>query len=475
MTELAEVRSGFTLGGDGEAAATDGDVQCEERALAADAPECDRCISPLFCRRYRDTVSDRYPSIVSDSPTFVELFCGTGGLSLGFEQAGFAPLLALDNDANAIETYRFNRPWMPAERILCADIEKYLSPAEDSASCSTLSDLIDRRPDVMMGGVPCQGFSTANRQPIENDPRNRLYRDFIAAVDELEPRFVVIENVTGIRQIAEHVVDAFDRIGYHVEFDTLNAVDFGLPQNRRRVFFIGCQRDNLLTDRAQLSQVFSLLDHIAESGERRTLGDALAGLRPLKAHPRPNATDEEEAESGYTIERNGHGPGGDYVRWINGGRELEYVFNHRARYNNDRDVEIFRRLPPGGKADHPSISDIMPYEDREDIFKDKFYKLPPDEPCKTITAHMKFDCHMYIHPTQARGLTPREAARVQGFPDGYVFRGAFTRWYEQVGNAVPPPLGRLIAGAIDEVFSLGGRASDTGVRSLMGADAGGMR
>ena len=124
------------------------------------------------------------------------------------------------------------------------------------------------------------------------------------------------------------------------------------------------------------------------------------------------------------------------------------VSNHKARYNNDRDIEIFGRMEPGDRSDDPKIADIMPYARRNGIFKDKYFKLENDKVCKTITAHMKFDCNMYIHPTQARGLTPREAARVQSYPDDYFFRGAYTKTYMQIGNSVPPLLGRAIAHVI---------------------------
>ena len=124
------------------------------------------------------------------------------------------------------------------------------------------------------------------------------------------------------------------------------------------------------------------------------------------------------------------------------------IFNHKARYNNERDIEIFRRLKQGDKSDDPKIADIMPYKNRNDIFKDKYFKLEENKVCKTITAHMKFDCNMYIHPTQARGLTPREAARVQSYPDDYFFRGSYTKTYMQIGNSVPPLLSKTIAQVI---------------------------
>ena len=136
---------------------------------------------------------------------------------------------------------------------------------------------------------------------------------------------------------------------------------------------------------------------------------------------------------------------------------VNVVSNHKARYNNDRDIEIYGRMEPGDRSDDPKIADIMPYARRNGIFKDKYFKLENDKVCKTITAHMKFDCNMYIHPTQARGLTPREAARVQSYPDDYFFRGAYTKTYMQIGNSVPPLLGRAIAQVI-KGYMKGGNA-----------------
>lgn len=140
----------------------------------------------------------------------------------------------------------------------------------------------------------------------------------------------------------------------------------------------------------------------------------------------------------------------EYIEYINQSKDIKVTCNHKSRYNNDRDIEIYSRLNPGDKSDDPKIADIMPYKSRSHIFKDKYFKLEPNKLCKTITAHMKFDCNMYIHPSQARGLTPREAARVQSYPDDYFFRGSFTKTYMQVGNSVPPLLGRAIASILKQ-------------------------
>ena len=257
-----------------------------------------------------------------------------------------------------------------------------------------------------------------------------------------------MENVKGMQSVAEQVKDDFRAIGYSVECHILNAKNFGVPQNRERLIYIG---NCLGIDNEKIfNEIFELSEKIPEYN----LGDALFGLRKLEASRVKNSTESGSIESGYKIEKNYCTETNDYISYINQGRVIDVVSNHKARYNNDRDIEIFGRMEPG---DHPKIADIMPYARRNGIFKDKYFKLENDKVCKTITAHMKFDCNMYIHPTQARGLTPREAARVQSYPDDYFFRGAYTKTYMQIGNSVPPLLGRAIAQVI-KGYMKGGNA-----------------
>lgn len=137
-----------------------------------------------------------------------------------------------------------------------------------------------------------------------------------------------------------------------------------------------------------------------------------------------------------------------YLNLINQGRIIPFLYNHKARYVNDVNYEIYKRLNPGDNATDEKIKDIMPYAHRNHCFKDKYYKLVENKPCRTITAHMRMDCHSHIHPTQVRSLTPREAARVQSFPDDYLFLGAYLKTYMQIGNAVPPIMAREIAECI---------------------------
>ena len=160
-----------------------------------------------------------------------------------------------------------------------------------------------------------------------------------------------------------------------------------------------------------------------------------------------NATHVETDLFGFTIGSKGNGSNA-YLDRINEGFPEGFLFNHRSKYNNPRDIRLFRCLKQGEDTTSPAFSKVDPYKRRSGIFKDKFYRLHGDRPSKTITAHMYYDCHMYIHPEQDRGLTPREAARVQGYPDEYVFLGKPNEWYRQIGNSVSPVVSRCLAKAV---------------------------
>lgn len=363
----------------------------------------------------------------------VDLFCGAGGLSLGFTQEGFVSVLANDIQECCVDTYSHNHPETPYTNILLGDINEIIP------NIVKLTD--NQQIDIVVGGPPCQGFSTANRQRLIDDPRNHLYKSYVEVVDEVRPSFFVMENVKGMLSVANQVVEDFKKIGYTVSYKVLNAKDFGVPQNRERLIYIGnrINVDNLT--------VFKEIDVLADSISNYYLKDALYGLKPLEALRIKNATTHVDEKTGSRI-MPALSDMNEYISLINQNRKIVITCNHKARYNNDRDIEIYGRMLPGDKSDDPKIADIMPYKSRSHIFKDKYFKLEPEKVCKTITAHMKFDCNMYIHPSQARGLTPREAARVQSYPDDYYFRGSFTKTYMQIGNSVPPLLGRAIASII---------------------------
>jgi DNA (cytosine-5)-methyltransferase 1 len=259
-----------------------------------------------------------------------------------------------------------------------------------------------------------------------------------------------MENVLGIRKVSEQILEDFRTIGYLGEMFTFNAAEFGVPQNRRRVIFVLFRANGNKSVAPMIEAFKASIEKAKADAPKRTLAEAISGLRQLTPKKVKNRTDIEDADSGFTVDKPAAGGSKTYLSTINGTHPLagSATFNHKARYNNPRDVEIFGRLPQGGNSLHPSIADIMPYKSRNGIFKDKYFKLVADQACKTVCAHMKFDCNMYIHPTQPRGLTPRESARVQTFPDNYVFKGTLGQWYQQIGNAVPPLLAFQVAEAL---------------------------
>lgn len=361
--------------------------------------------------------------------TFIDLFAGCGGLSLGMEQAGFTPVFANEIWDAAAETYRRNRN-MPEDSVFVGDI-KYL--------VEHIGDFnIPRDVTMVCGGPPCQGFSMANRQRVIDDPRNHLYKSYLEFLAKVRPQCFVMENVRGMISRIDEIVDNFRMMlgdDYSFDYALLNAADFGVPQNRVRFILIG-NRVGVDT-----SSIFADIKSRKINGH--ILRDAIEGL-PELGHKTGKGKSEEESDAVGYFQREFEYPRTAYYSFINGEREIEFLYNHKNRYNNPRDIEIYRRLPQGGNSLHPSIADIMPYGRRNEIFKDKYFKLEENKVCKTITSHMKFDCNMYIHPWFARGLTAREAARIQTFPDDFIFYGPQNSWYGQAGNAVPVKLAYAI-------------------------------
>lgn len=364
-------------------------------------------------------------------PKFADFFSGAGGLSLGLEQSGFQPEFVSDYNFSALQTYYLNHD-LGLEKYHFGDMRQFME-----AHGNHLDSL--KRTFLIAGGPPCQGFSTANRQPLLNDPRNELYKDFLLILQEIKPPFFLLENVRGMsRKISEIRKDMkyFLGVEYEYSFLILNAKDYNIPQNRERFFIIG-NRIGVNPSSIELN-----IKSQARGSEFK-LRHALEGLPEIHAGTDFNQPFIENDRIGYKI-RKFNIPETTYSQYINAGRRQNYLFNHKSRFNNENDREIFRRLPQGGDSHHDSIQDILKYKNRKDIFKDKYYKLLPDRECKAITSHMRFDCHMYIHPWQARGLSPREAARVQTFPDDYIFMGRPNEWYQQIGNAVPVKLAEVL-------------------------------
>ena len=390
-----------------------------------------------YSKSYREYASSTLEQL--SKPTLVDLFCGSGGLSLGLIQSGFRVVFANDIEKAALQTYSFNHPEIEGRNITMGGIESIASNIDEYVSESV---------DVIAGGPPCQGFSEANRQRLIDDPRNKLYKYYVESVRHLKPKIFIMENVKGMLKVANQVVEDFNSSGAHydISFKIFNAKDYGVPQNRERLIYVGIREDIAEKNNISADKVIKSIMSDA-SDEYTPLSAALYGLKPLEASRVKNNTKLENDKIGYLID-NSIPKENSYIEKINEEMKNDLVFNHKARYNNDRDIEIYGRMIPGDRSDSSRIADIMPYQSRNDIFKDKYFKLIPDRICKTITAHMKFDCNMYIHPSQARGLTPREAARVQSYPDDFFFQGSLTKTYQQIGNSVPPLLAREIGSRI---------------------------
>lgn len=381
-----------------------------------------------------------------NKPKIVDLFCGAGGLSLGFTQEGFRVVFANDFEDVCVETFRYNHPEVPDERVVLGDIRDLVD---------TLQDQIDTDIDVLVGGPPCQGFSSANQQRIIDDPRNELYKFYLKAVSQLTPKFVVMENVKGMLPFAEQIVEDFNNViikrkdssySYSVDCKVLKSNEFGVAQNRHRLIFIAVRSDVSEQKAINPTEIFQEIENNNTKLREHALKSALDYIKPLKAPRIKNTTDIDDDVTGKVVDMNMYqGNENSYLKLINEDRIIEYVFNHKARYTNDINYEIYRTLDQGDDGTSEKIQHVMPYKHRNHIFKDKYFKLIENQPSRTITAHLKMDCHSHIHPRQIRSITPREAARIQSFPDDYVFLGAYLKTYMQIGNAVPPLMARGIA------------------------------
>jgi len=396
------------------------------------SPQCERCSLASFC--FSPPSRNTEPNSIG----FIDLFCGAGGLSLGLEAHGFLPKLAIDHDETCLMTYSANRPGLQEGVVLKADL-------------NTISTEAVPKSPLIVGGPPCQGFSTANRQRLSDDPRNRLYKKFLLLTAASGASVCLMENVPGMSKFAPAIFRDMSDIGMESALFELNAADHGYPQYRRRLFWLGLRGIGMV-DIQRAFDLFGTALLEPRTDHTFSLIDAIEDLPPLRAKTIRNATHVENAEWGRTISEplKAYSP---YHRLVNAGEYKGPLLNHRTKYNNDRDIELFSRLAPGEGADADSVRDIMPYKSRAHIFKDKYYRLRPDKPSKTITAHMYYDCNMYIHPYQPRGLTPREAARIQGFPDSYRFLGLPNQWYRQIGNAVSPLVSWHVGHALDVLFT----------------------
>ncbi len=404
-------------------------VRCTPR-LRPGPRTCGDCPLKRMCLAHREaTAQDR-----NNRPGYVDIFAGGGGLSLGLTRAGLGLKLAIEKERHAADTLYLNHPEAPNRVVDARDIRRILS---DKKALLPLKGT-----PVVAGGPPCQPFSMARRhsKADQNDPRRFLFRAFVRAVAIIEPKIVIMENVPGIQNAAggkfnERIVQAFVRIGYHMDAVLLNAADYGVAQNRHRVFFIGVRKAAFRSPERMLERIFNRIRR-ARSRQIWRAGDALHGLPRFRA-----------GEGGNVVLTDSVGRISRYAERL-ADEKSGLVFNHETRPHNPHDIKIYRMLRHGETAAsleerHPGI---IPYQ--VESFGDKYRKIHPERPAPTIPAHLHRDSNSFVHFDLPRGITPREAARFQSFPDSYVFLGGFGPAFIQIGNAVPPKLGEVVGRAV---------------------------
>lgn len=373
-------------------------------------------------------------------PTVLDIFCGAGGMSLGFKNAGCQILGGIDQNCYAVETHHRNFPNAKL-KLLPHDIREL----HDLDSLG----LNPREVDILVGGPPCQVFSRVGigkmkklGRDIESDHRNFLYQEFIRFVTYYKPLCFVMENVDNLVNREETLVKIYNDFSgdgcneypsYNVDYKILDASEFGVPQKRKRLFIIGVRSDLGIDPpfpRRRLKHPVSVGEAIYD------LPDLEPFVMPLRT--KSSGPKQKDLECPYKCS-----PQSPYQEKMRKRKkEGEGVWNHLCRSHNDKDIMIFEILDQGGKyRDIPE--EMMRY--RVDIFDDKYKRLIWDEPAWTLTAHMRKDGLAYIHPLQNRSISVREAARIQSFPDDFVFYAPMTRMFELVGNSVPPLLAEAVA------------------------------
>lgn len=372
-----------------------------------------------------------------ERPTAIDLFAGAGGLSEGFRQAGFEILAANDFDVFSEDTFRLSHP---ETAFLSGPIENISADDFLIAAGLRKGEL-----DVLLGGPPCQAFSVYNHQRGMHDERSGLFREYLRLVEGLEPKCVVIENVPGILSIAggnavDEIIQKLQFLGYYVECRTLKAEEYGVPQERRRVFFVGlrteqqCKWPKPTHGTSQLGPLFSV--------DRRplvTVDDAIGDLPPL------GISDGAE-EIQYTS-----APSTVYQSFLREGAFA--LYNHVSPYLQEINLKRLKYIPQGGSwrdIPHELLPAGMRMAKRSDHTK-RYGRLHPNGLSSTILTKCDLHWGAYIHPWQERTITVREAARFQSFPDRIQFQGPRGEQYRQVGNAVPPLLARAVAQSVKQM------------------------
>jgi len=385
--------------------------------------------------------------------TFIDLFAGAGGFAEGFYQEKYNALSHIEFDKYACDTLKSRM--------------KYYNYSKDDIETSVLhkditdDDVIelmdksvkDNSVDVIIGGPPCQSFSSQGKardpQGMQCDPRNYLYESYMRILNHYKPKFFVFENVSGILSTKINgkliINDIFKdmkknyKILENREEILLNAVDFGVPQERKRVIIIGVRKDLGI----DIKDVYNDLKVLASEQKRVTVEEAIFDLPKI-----PVGGGEEEII---------HNPSqvSDYVKLLRT-KKSTTLYHHRARNHNDLDQERYKMM----SKNRWTLSELLEKKPslahpKKRVFNNSYVVQHFDKPSKTIIAHLYKDGNQFIHPdhTQQRTFTAREAARIQSFPDDFIFPCSRTQQYKQIGNAVPPLLAKHIASVLKKYLN----------------------
>ena len=399
--------------------------------------------------------------------TLVSLFCGAGGMDLGFKQAGFNILWANDFDEDAVTTYRNNI----GSHVVLGDI------------CEIESDEIPDNPDVIIGGFPCQGFSVANTKRNMKDERNFLYKEMLRIIKDKKPKVFVAENVKGLLsmekgKVIKMIVNDFEKIGYSVDYKVLNAADYGVPQARERVIIMG--------NRIGVKNLYPKKTHTNKDKSQKTLFDGQNDLKPYITTEEAIGFLSDVKITNNNIDIDGREIHNhiastnvsnkfwarkhdvdqaeicDYLRgwrdaseWTTKKIDNHFGYKHTAGHwfrkdNNSGSIpnpEDWWELKKILKFDDKFDKQVTELEEREIVFEQSLRITNWDRASDTITATSP-----EIHVNKKRRLSARECAILQTFPDDFIFYGSLNSMYRQIGNAVPVLLANKIAHCIIDML-----------------------
>jgi len=397
---------------------------------------------------------------MSKKRTFIDLFAGCGGFSEGFYQEGFESIVHVDFDAPACETLKERMRFYKYEEdtinkaVICGDLTSVKIHEQ-------IEDVIGKTEiDVLVGGPPCQSFSSVGRaqdkNSMRNDPRNYLFRSYLEILEKYQPKIFVFENVSGLlsakpngNYIFPEIVESFSEY-YSVcdnrETILLNSVHYGVPQVRKRVILIGVRKDLNINSREVYDEIAKT--HYSPEMELKNETQGLKKYLTVKdaIYDLPKLFPGEGNEEVYhKIEKKN-----DYLKIMrpNGSTAL---YNHVARKHNDLDRQRYKLLSKNNwqlKELAEVRPDLIHHDPKH--FGNRYTVQTATKPGRTVVAHLYKDGNLFIHPdyNQERTFTVREAARIQSFPDDFKFVGSRTNQFKQVGNAVPPLMARQIAKSI---------------------------